>query len=164
MKQSLPILNLAVNQELFIKKESIDLLKTLQSNMQPLWGMMTPQHMIEHLIFIYENSIGEREVKLLVEEEKLPKFQAFLRSNYGFSQNFKFGMLPENELVPLKYDSIEEAIIELENYIKKFFEMVDSDSFLFMMHPYYGKLNKEDAILFQFKHTMHHLMQFGLIV
>ena len=162
MASELPILDLKVDQEKFIRIESINLLKQLQPNDKALWGMMKPQYMIEHLIFIYENSIGLREIKLLVPEEKLPKFQAFLRSNYGFSQNFKFAMLPENELVPLTHESLESAIQNLEQLIDRFFELISKEDFKSTLHPYYGKLNKEDSILFQFKHTMHHLMQFDL--
>ncbi|MEZ5002336.1 MAG: hypothetical protein R2730_04795 [Chitinophagales bacterium] len=163
MKQSLPILDLNVDQEAFIREQSIVWLRTLQPTDRPLWGMMTPQHMIEHLIFIYENSLGERAVNLLIEEEKLPKYLSFLRSNYGFSQNFKFGMIPENELVPLKYGSIDLAIKALEQKIHSFFELINADYLQYTLHPYYGKLNRVDSILFQFKHTMHHLMQFGWV-
>ncbi len=162
MKQELPILDLAINQENFIKIELLELLGQLSDQSKPLWGMMTAQHMVEHLIFIFENSSGVREIKLLIPEDKLPKYVAFLRSNYGFTRNFKFAMLPENELVSLRYDSLEESLEALEENIKMFFEYINAVNFSNTIHPYYGSLNKEDSILFQYKHAMHHLMQFGL--
>jgi hypothetical protein len=110
IKHQLPILDLSVDKEEFITKKTIGLLLELNENSKPLWGAMKAQYMIEHLCFIVENSLGKREVPMLTPEDKLEKYKAFLNSPYGFMQNFKFPMLPENELVPLKTADINAAI------------------------------------------------------
>lgn len=162
-KQQLPILDLSVDQVHFLEVTTFELLGKLKVDDQPLWGMMTPQHMVEHLIFIQENSLGIREVAQITPEDKLPKFQAFLRSNYGFSRNFKFAILPENNLLDLRYESLEEAIVQLKEITNQLLVYINQNEFEYTDHPYYGQLDKNDTILFQFKHNMHHLMQFDLV-
>jgi len=162
-KYQLPVLDLSENKEAFLTHKTVGLLLQLNSNSQPLWGMMTAQHMIEHLCFIVENSLGKREVPILTPEDKLEKYKAFLNSPYGFMQNFKFPMLPESELVPLKTTNINAAIQWYSDLANELLDFVQQEDFTTTPHPMYGPLNKEETLLFHYKHLQHHLMQFGLI-
>jgi hydroxymethylglutaryl-CoA reductase len=162
-KHQLPVLDLSVDKEEFITKKTIGLLLELNENSKPLWGAMTAQHMIEHLCFIVENSLGKRAVPILTPEDKLEKYKAFLNSPYGFMQNFKFPMLPENELLPLKTADINAAIIWYSELVSELVELIHQPTFTTTPHPMYGPLNKEETLQFHYKHNQHHLMQFGLV-
>ena len=156
-------LNIAVDREAFVRETAVGLLRTLKVDAVPLWGMMTAQHMVEHLIYITENTLGIRSVELLIPVEKLGRYKAFLMSNNGFMRNFKFPLLPANELSPLTYASLEDALNAFEQINMEVISSLNSPEFESAPHPFYGQMNREEAIMFQFKHLMHHLMQFGLV-
>jgi len=162
-KPQLPVLNIDVDREAFVKHGGLELLRALDPSAKADWGMMTAQHMVEHLIYITENILGEREVQLITPEDKLPKYKAFLMGKLGFMQNFKFPLLPENELVPLKNESYEKAVSEFAGITDRLFGLLNNEGFETSLHPMYGPLNREQVIMFQFKHMTHHLMQFGLL-
>lgn len=162
-KVQLPILDISLDKTEFLKTEAVNLLLRLKADKKPLWGMMTAHHMVEHLCYIIENSVGKRQLKTLTPEEKLPKFKTFLMSEYGFTQNFKFPLLPENELVPLRTEDISEAIELYSALIDEMDELINRANFTTTPHPIYGPLNKEETLMFHYKHLQHHLSQFGLV-
>ena len=45
----------------------------LEPSAKPLWGMMTPQHIIEHLTTVIKVSSGKRQVKLFLRRRKAIK-------------------------------------------------------------------------------------------
>ena len=154
--------NLDVNYRAFISVDALEFISALDVNQKPLWGMMTPQHMIEHLIYILENSSDKREMKLVIPEEKVEKSQAFLRSNRSLPVNFKFPLLPEDKLVDLKFINMGTAVSALEEEVTYFLIYIDSEKFTTVVHPFYGALNRDEILLFQYKHFVHHLRQFGM--
>lgn len=159
----LPILNIKVDKSEFLKTDALNLMLTLKAETKPLWGMMTAHHMIEHLCYIIENSVGRRKIETITPEEKLPKFKQFLMSPYGFTQNFKFPLLPENDLVPLRTKDIAEAIELYVELVGEMIELINQPDFTTTPHPMYGPLNKEETLMFHYKHLQHHLSQFGLV-
>jgi oxepin-CoA hydrolase/3-oxo-5,6-dehydrosuberyl-CoA semialdehyde dehydrogenase len=162
-RQELVELNINVDREAFVRKGALELLDSLAEDALPLWGTMTPRHMVEHLVYITENSLGRRPVPLLVPEDKLPKYKDFLMSSKGFMRNFRFPLLPSDGLQPLQFASMDEAVGALRQVNAEYMAMLDDPSFETAPHPFYGKMNREEAVMFQFKHFTHHLMQFGLI-
>ena len=56
--------NYQVYADTFFKTDLIDKLKQLEDNQKPLWGIMTPQHMVEHIIGSWLISNGRFQVKL----------------------------------------------------------------------------------------------------
>ena len=47
-------------------------LNKLQKDQMPLWGKMTPQHMVEHLYKTVQASINEITLNIYTEEKKIP--------------------------------------------------------------------------------------------
>lgn len=156
-------LDIDTDREAFVRRKAPELLRNLDPGAEAVWGSMTPQHMVEHLTYITENSLGRRKFPLLIPEEKLPKYKAFLMSNRGFMRNFKFPLLPDEGLPALKHENYESAMEEFVAVNKEFLDMVNDPSFETAPHPFYGQMVREEAIMFQFKHFTHHLMQFGLL-
>ena len=52
--------------------EKIEPLKKLKVDQIPLWGKMTPQHMVEHLYKTVQTSINEITLNIFTEERKIP--------------------------------------------------------------------------------------------
>ncbi len=162
-KIQLPVLDISVDKAKFLSDDALNLLLTLKSSKKPLWGIMTPHHMVEHLCYILENSVGRRKIDTITPEEKLPKYKQFLMSQYGFTRNFKFPHLPLNELVPLKTNSIGEAIELYQTLVKEMLALINKPDFKTTPHPMYGPLNKDETLMFHYKHVQHHLSQFELV-
>ena len=158
-----PILNINQDFEIYFETKVPAILQTISGNEQAKWGIMTSHHMLEHLAMILEIPLGKIAITLITPEEDLPKVRAFLFSEYGLTQNFKFPLLPKDDVLPLKTPNIETAKIALQNTIQQFLESINEADFTMMLHPFFGKLNREEWLLFQFKHFSHHFMQFGLI-
>ena len=162
-KKDFTVLNIDIDREVFVRKTAIEILRSLEADKQPLWGIMSTQHMVEHLIYITGNILDDREIKLITPEEKLPRYKQFLMSPYGFVRNFKFPLLPENETTPLEFENMDAAIEAFESITERLFGYIDNIEFRTSLHPMYGYLNRDERIMFQFKHIQHHLMQFELI-
>lgn len=148
----------------FITVESIEKLNALTESIQPNWGVMSAQEMIEHVEYVFAISIEKNETKLYTPTEQLPAYKAFLLSDKQFRENTKapvefLGETPQ----PLRFKSFEEAkeqlIISISDFIAFFKEDEDKQT----LHPAFGLLNYHEWVLIHHKHLKHHLKQFGLV-
>lgn len=128
----------------------------------PLFGIMTAQHMIEHLILTVKLSYGR--IKLPEFEptvKQLSQKQALLFTDIGFPKGIIAPGIGEN-LLPLRYPDLDSAKIELlkslEAYNAHFADFPNDLTF----HPRFGKLNHDEWERFHRKHFDHHLGQFDL--
>jgi len=140
-----------------------ELLKNLNKDSLPLWGKMTSQHMIEHLILAVQLSNG----KLISNEcinppEKYPLLKRILHSSKPLPRNFVNTIIGEG-LKQLNHQNLELAkedlLIEIENFELFFKKNPEAKP----MNVTFGPLNYEEWIIFHNKHFTHHLTQFGLI-
>ena len=141
----------------------INLLENLKKNTKSLWGKMTPQHMVEHLILAVQSSNGKLSIEeLMTPPEKLDIMKRFLMSSRALPQNFVNTVIGEG-LKSLIYKDLETAKLklneELEDFEKYFQENPESRP----TNATFGPLNKEEWIQFHTKHFTHHLKQVGLI-
>ncbi len=128
----------------------------------PLFGIMSSQHMIEHLTLT---------LKLSSDRIKIPEFEpsarqliqkdTLLNSFIEFPRGINAPGL-EGTLLALKNDSlsasIDQLIGSLEYYNQYFSENPDSKP----THPRFGKLNHTEWEKFHAKHFKHHFSQFGI--
>lgn len=147
----------------FITQEAPEVLSRLTQDMQALWGIMGPQHMVEHLSLIFYISTNHTIQECITPEEKLPRMRAFLMSDKPLTRNFEAPFLPVGTTSPLRYKDLDEARLKLMGNIDRFYahfrENPDDES----MHPVFGKLNFEGWEQFHYKHLTHHLTQFALL-
>lgn len=137
-----------------------ELFKNARASEQPLWGTMSLQHMIEHLIMVYDRSSDGIPYTIHTPSEKLPRLKAFLESNQAFVKDFKASFLP-TEPVPYRYSSIEEATEELILARKRFNDFFkDKPKDFTVNHVVFGPLNYAEWVRFHDKHVGHHLAQF----
>ncbi len=64
--------------ERFLLEETPSVLEGLKEDAKPFWGLMTPQHMVEHLIVTYKLSIGQIKIPVVSNEEDRERLKAYL--------------------------------------------------------------------------------------
>ncbi len=143
-------------------KSKIELLNKLKPEDEPAWGRMTPQHMVEHLIYTFEGSNGKREFQCLSPAEKLPKLKRILMSDRPFPKGF-ITPLTGDKLMQLRFKNLYVSIILLKKEILYFHTYFENNKDARPINPTFGELNKEEWIQFHNKHINHHFSQFNLI-
>jgi hypothetical protein len=135
-------------------------LNKLGVDSKPLWGKMSAQHMVEHLILSYRISNDTIKVKIESDEKTLPTLKRFLLSDKPLPKLFINPIIGEN-LLPLELGSIKSAkevlLLEMTKYEKHFRSSPESTP----THPIFGNLNKTEWDIFHKKHIEHHFAQFG---
>ena len=149
------------SKELFFKETYIPLLEQLSDNETGLWGVLTPQGMVEHMSDSIGVAYGRIKQNLLTPPEHLEKMRAFVLSDKPFKENTKNALMP-NEPLPLRKHSMTEAIEELKNEIRAFIAFYETHPDHKEMNPFFGELNYEEQLHLLYKHAWHHLKQFNL--
>ncbi|MAY83816.1 MAG: phenylacetic acid degradation bifunctional protein PaaZ [Flavobacteriales bacterium] len=138
-------------------------LDKLSEDTKAQWGIMTPQHMVEHLAFVFDIATGKIEVPINTPEEMIEKFQDSLYNYRPMPKGYQHDLLRKGETEDLRFGSLAEAKEELlkawENFETFFKENPDKET----NHITFGKLNKDHWDLMNRKHINHHFEQFGLI-
>ncbi len=140
----------------------IELLKELMPDKKPDWGIMTAQHMIEHILLAVQMSNGKLILECFNDKEKLPMLRRYLMSNRPLPQGFANPYIGEG-LLQLKFSNLEEAISELEKEVNDYYNFFEENSDAKLTNVTFGELGKDEWAVFHEKHFAHHLKQFGLI-
>lgn len=139
-------------------------LSKLTEATKPEWGILTPQHLVEHLELSYRMASGEvQDFEIATPEEKLEKVQATLWNYDPMPRDFKHPLLKKDALEDLRYEDLEtakqkfwEAREEFENYFKENPDALTKNAV-------FGWLTKFEWELLNRKHLNHHLKQFNLL-
>lgn len=144
--------------------EISDLLKKLNTETQPVFGIMTPQHMVEHLILLVKLSNDGIKGQLMRSEETAAKWkQGLIYTDMEFPMGIRVPGQEENTLPELRYENLDKAIEKLKSELSIFEEFHKDNKEKSTMHPALGLLNSNEWITFHNKHFAHHFKQFGLI-
>lgn len=136
----------------------------LKTNQQPVFGIMRPQHMIEHLSMLVYISIEKVKAKLFFDADKAEKIkQALLYTEMEFPKGYKAPSLPENDVLPLRHSDLETAIGALHDALDAFRAFFAAYPDHKTLHPTMGLLSYEEWIIFHYKHFIHHAKQFQLV-
>lgn len=136
----------------------------LTDNLQAKWGIMSPQHMIEHLEMGLRIATGEiSNFEVATPENYLDKVQETLYNFEKMPRNFDMPLLKKGEVEALKHESLAKAK-------ETFFDAYDAFEAYFKEHPkamtknaVFGELTYFEWKLLNRKHFNHHFEQFGLI-
>jgi hypothetical protein len=134
----------------------------LNKDAKALWGNMSPQHMVEHLILAVKMSNGKLKLECINPPEKIPSLKRFLMSSRPMPKLFVNPVVGK-DLRPLKYLSLEEAVEKLINEIDDYVLFFENNPVAKPVNVTFGELNKEEWDIFHKKHFTHHLSQFGLL-
>ncbi|HIB49292.1 MAG TPA: phenylacetic acid degradation bifunctional protein PaaZ [Flavobacteriaceae bacterium] len=139
-------------------------LDKLKEDTKPKWGIMTPQHMIEHLEYTYKIASGEiQDFEVATPEKILDKVRDSLYNFKKFPQNTNFPLLEKDTLDTLKHPDLQTAkqkfLDQRYKYLAFFKENPDS----ILNNLVFGELNKYEWYLLERKHLNHHFEQFDLV-
>ncbi len=146
------------------KNDILPHLKKLTPETEANFGVMTAQHMVEHLILLMKISTGKLQVPLSRSEESAETFkQQLIYTDMKFPKGVKVKGIPEDKPLPLRYESLETAndklISEIDDFHSYFAENPDQKT----LHPVLNWLNYDEWKTFHSKHFAHHFEQFGLL-
>ncbi|TCK65239.1 oxepin-CoA hydrolase/3-oxo-5,6-dehydrosuberyl-CoA semialdehyde dehydrogenase [Winogradskyella wandonensis] len=154
-------------QETFVEMtdEKIDeCLSKLSEDTKPKWGIMTPQHMIEHLEYTYKIAAGEiQDFEISTPEKILEKVKNSLWNYDKFPKNSQFPLLENNTLDDLKHENLATAIGKFKSQREKYLEYFKENPDATLRNMVFGELNRYEWYLLERKHLNHHFEQFGLI-
>ena len=154
-------------QEVFVEMtdEKIEeCLSKLNENSKPSWGIMTPQHMLEHLEYTYKIASGEiQDFEIATPEKILEKVHASLYNYEKFPKNTNFPLLEKNKLDDLKHPDLETAKQKFLEQRAKYLEFFKEHPDAKLKNLVFGELNRYESYLLERKHLNHHFEQFGLI-
>lgn len=140
------------------------LLGSLTPATRPLWGIMTPQHAVEHLTVSVKASVGKTKPIILVSaQEAANNKKALIENDDLWPQNLKNALLPKDSLAPLRYSTLGEAKQKLIFAVKEFEQYYTEHPDAVHPNPFLGNLDQKEWLQFHFKHFRHHFIQFGLL-
>ncbi len=135
----------------------------LQPSQAPLFGKMSPQHMVEHLAFSIRISTGKNPVKFYntpeVGEEIKKKV---IYSPTELQQGVKNPVLGD-EPPALIHANLEEAIATFFEELAYFHTYYREHPQATHTQPRMGELNYSEWSILHSKHIAHHLKQFDLL-
>ena len=138
-------------------------LSLLTEDIQPQWGIMTPQHMVEHIEFFHRMSIGEIPTTIETQEKYIERLQESLYTYEPMVKKFDHPLLRKGETEDLRYGSLAEAkekLLEAYDQFEVYFkENPDAET----PNTVFGMLNKALWDLLNRKHFDHHFRQFGIV-
>jgi hypothetical protein len=146
----------------FIQFEFPRLLAGIDPATAPAWGKMGVQQMIEHMSDSLRIANGRDPKDCVTPPDHLPKMQAFMMSDKPFKENTPNSQLPDIP-PPCRFDNVQDAIGELQQELNEFVDVFGEDKTKMITNPFFGDLNFEQWVQLLYKHSLHHLRQFGVV-
>ncbi|MHB8208091.1 hypothetical protein [Mucilaginibacter sp.] len=135
-----------------------ELLLLIDADTKPLWGKMTPQQMVEHLIVSVEYTNGKKiGICDRSAEDALQAKQWGVYTDAEIPKNVILGTLPNEYSYASIELAIEQLMIELHNF-DSYFKLSGITS----VHGGFGPMNHNEWLTWHGKHFTHHLKQFGV--
>jgi oxepin-CoA hydrolase/3-oxo-5,6-dehydrosuberyl-CoA semialdehyde dehydrogenase len=154
-------------QEVFIEmtdEKIAECLNKLNENSKPKWGILTPQHLLEHLEHGYRIMSGEiQNFEIATPEKILEKVHHSLYNYDKFPMGTKFPTMRKEELEDLlhpDFTTAKEKFIEAREAYKTFFK---ENPEAILKNMVFGALNKYESHLLERKHLNHHFDQFDIL-
>jgi len=145
----------------FLKNEFVTTLAGINPETKGLWGKMNVQQMIEHMSDSVRQASGKDKYTLMTPAENVPKMQAFLMSDKPFRENTPNPIIGENT-IPTRHTAVQDALSELQMEINDFLAVYEHKPDTVLTNPFFGDLNYDMWVQLLYKHSLHHLKQFGV--
>ena len=138
-------------------------LERLATDTPASFGIMTPQHMVEHLTLTVKISYNRIKIPEfdLSEKQKLQK-TALLDTALEFPKGVFAPGMKAGELIPLRNKNLSEAKEQLLDSISAYHTYFASNPTVTTVHPRFGQLTYAEWERFHPKHFKHHFEQFGI--
>lgn len=146
----------------FLRQQVPVLLARLDPAQAPVWGLMSAQHMVEHLAGAARLSAGHYQLPAPEPGAQFDPTHARLLADAPFSRHIRNPLLPALPR-PLRLPSLAAAAAELLLTMDGFFTYHAQHPAAAPVHPLFGPLSFAEWRVFHFKHFGHHFLQFGLL-
>ncbi|MBQ0767900.1 MAG: phenylacetic acid degradation bifunctional protein PaaZ [Bizionia sp.] len=154
-------------QETFVEitdDKILESLSKLKEDTKPKWGILTPQHLLEHLEEGYKLASGEIENTECVTPEKiLEKVHNSLYSYDKFPKGTAFPTYKKDALENLKHQDFETAKAKFIEAREAYLSFYKENPNAVVTNMVFGDLNKYEWYLLERKHLNHHFEQFNLL-
>jgi oxepin-CoA hydrolase/3-oxo-5,6-dehydrosuberyl-CoA semialdehyde dehydrogenase len=154
-------------QEVFVEitdEKITECLNKLTDNAKPQWGILTPQHLLEHLEDGYKILSGQiQDFEIVTPEKILEKVYHSLYDYEKFPKGSTFPTLRKGELEDLihpDFATAKEKFLEAREAYKTFFK---ENPEAILKNMVFGELNRYESYLLERKHLNHHFEQFGIL-
>ncbi len=154
-------------QEVFVEMTETkiqEILNKLTENSKPEWGILTPQHLLEHLEEGYKILSGAiQDFEIATPEKILDKVRNSLYNYDKFPKGSTFPTMKKGEvedLVHPDFDTAKVKFLEAREAYKTFF---NENPEAVLKNMVFGELNKYESYLLERKHLNHHFEQFGIL-
>ena len=139
-------------------------LNDLKENTKAKWGILTPQHMLEHIEFTYRIASGEiQDFEVATPEKYIEKSQEMLYNYEPMGKGFDFPLSKKGALEDLKHENLEVAKAKFIEARAEYLSYFKENPEALMNNVVFGELNKFEWYLLERKHLNYHFEQFGLI-
>ncbi|MFN0048486.1 MAG: hypothetical protein ACKVOU_05130 [Cytophagales bacterium] len=147
-----------------IKNKVPDLVSKISASQTPSWGLMSAQHMVEHLAHtvIFSTIVVAKE-RTAPNKQQEEIIQTMLYSDAEFPQNLMNPMYKDG-LPACKFPTIAVAHNQLVKNIDIFFRTFQQHPNGFSFNPFFGDMDYEQLLILHVKHFRHHLKQFGAVL
>lgn len=143
----------------FLQEDAVNVLASLKTEQKPSFGIMTPQHMVEHLIKTIRFSVKTYGTPPAEPTEKQLGFQKFVYSDAPFRR----GNSADAKLEELRFANLEEAKEAFPMALDKFYQFFKENPEARPYNDFFGSMNQDALEHFHYKHLQHHFAQFSLI-
>jgi hypothetical protein len=138
-------------------------LQALAADTPASFGVMTPQHMVEHLTVTVKISYNRIKIPEFEPSEKQKSQKiALLDTPLDFPKGMLAPGIKAGELMPLKNDNLCEAKEQLLNSLANYHTYFTNNPTATTVHPRFGPLTYGEWEKFHPKHFKHHFEQFGI--
>jgi len=145
----------------FLTMQVPQLLTNLTDSAEAKFGLMTPQHMVEHLTWVTKSSLtrhGEPEAEPTDSQMYFRKFM-----DKGAVFKHRPTEKTAADLPKLKYGSLAEAVEQVPDAVDRLYQTFEQNPDFKTFNPMMGEFTFEDQELFHYQHFKYHFYQFGLI-
>ncbi|MCF6306348.1 MAG: phenylacetic acid degradation bifunctional protein PaaZ [Flavobacteriaceae bacterium] len=142
-------------------KECLD---KLTEDTKPKWGIMTSQHMVEHLELAYRIASGEsQDFEIATPEKYIDKAQEVLYNYEPMAPGFDFPLHKKGEVETLRHENLQVAKLKMLEAREEYLAFFKENPKAILKNVVFGNLEKFDWYLLERKHLNHHFKQFGLL-
>ncbi len=145
----------------FLTMQVPELLTKLASTSEAKFGIMTPQHMVEHLTWVTKSSLARNGEPEAEPNDSQQFFRKFISKGAVFKH--RESDKTKEDLPTLKYGSLQEAIEKVPDAVDRLYQTFEQQPDYKSYNPMMGEFDFNDHELFHYEHYKYHFYQFGLI-
>ncbi len=139
-------------------------LAKLTEDMKPKWGLMTAQHMVEHLEYTIRIGSGQiQDFEIATPEDKLERVQEMIYNHRPMPKEHNHPLMKKGTIEGLKHDDLSTAKVKLLEAYDEFETYFKENPEAITKNVVFGEMNKFEWDLLNSKHFNHHFEQFNLL-